>query len=89
MRSSTIMSPKGELSRHRTIIEEVGEDKGPDAQTHNPDASARRAVDTSTCLRGRVVKVHGLISIVLGDDGLPAFQVLCFAGAQLPPVATL
>jgi ribosome biogenesis GTPase len=57
------------LSRHRTIIEEVSPEKGPDAKNTNPDASARRAVDMSTCLRGRVVKVHGLISIVFADNG--------------------
>ncbi len=61
--------PKGELSRHRTIIEEVAEENEPDAKHANADASARRAVDTSTCLRGRVVRVHGLLSMVLADDG--------------------
>jgi ribosome biogenesis GTPase / thiamine phosphate phosphatase len=61
--------PKGELSRHRTIIEDVGDEKEGDSKNASPDASARRSVDTSTCLRGRVIRAHGLISTVLGDDG--------------------
>jgi ribosome biogenesis GTPase len=60
--------PRGELSRHRTIIEEVAEKNDADAKDGSPDASARRAVDAST-LRGRVTRVHGLISMVQGDDG--------------------
>ncbi len=60
--------PRGELSRHRTIIEDAdaagGESAG-DAQ----DAAASRAVDPSTCLRGRVLRVHGLVLMVRGDDG--------------------
>ena len=40
------MRPRGELSRHRTIIEEVGDENDADAKNANPDASARRAVDT-------------------------------------------
>jgi ribosome biogenesis GTPase / thiamine phosphate phosphatase len=61
--------PRGEMSRHRTIIEEVADVNEHDPKNANPDASARRAVDTSTCLRGRVVRVHGLVSMVLVDDG--------------------
>ena len=33
------------------------------------DASSRRSVDHSNCLLGRVIKVHGLLSIVRSDDG--------------------
>ena len=61
--------PKGELSRHRTIIEEVGQHAEEGAPVTIPDASSRRAVDPSTCLRGRVVRVHGLVSKVKSDDG--------------------
>src|ERR1700723_2194955 len=46
--------PKGDLSRHRTIIEDVEEGRQPAASSTNPDASARRSVDTANCLRGRV-----------------------------------
>src|SRR5262249_48298833 len=63
--------PKGEMSRHRTIIEEVGDDskgKGSTSAT-TPDAANRRAVDTTTCLPGRVIRVHGLVSIVRSEDG--------------------
>jgi ribosome biogenesis GTPase len=61
--------PRGELSRHRTIIEEVSDGSKGEGTNANPDAGARRAVDESTCLRGRVVRVHGLVSVVRGDDG--------------------
>jgi len=60
--------PRGELSRHRTIIEEINEDAG--RETGAPaDPAARRAIDPSTCLQGRIVRVHGLISMVRSDDG--------------------
>jgi ribosome biogenesis GTPase / thiamine phosphate phosphatase len=62
--------PKGELSRRRTVIEEVGEQKKADAAMPAPNASARRAVDSTTCIRGRVVRVHGLVSLVRSDDGV-------------------
>jgi ribosome biogenesis GTPase len=63
------MRPKGELSRHRTIMEEVPSGDEKDSKSASPDASSRRAVDTAACLRGRVIRVHGLISVVVGDDG--------------------
>ena len=47
--------PKGELSRHRTIIEEVGEENEPDAKNANPDASGpagRRYLDLPAGPRG-------------------------------------
>jgi ribosome biogenesis GTPase len=59
---------KGELSRHRTIVEEVV-DTGATADTHANEPSARRAVDLATCVPGRVVRIHGLVSIVATDDG--------------------
>jgi ribosome biogenesis GTPase len=62
------VQPRGDLSRHRTIIEEIGDD----AQRETggtPDPAARRAIDPSTCLHGRIVRVHGLISVVRSDDG--------------------
>jgi ribosome biogenesis GTPase len=61
---------KGELSRHRTIMEEVSPGEQPTATTSTPDASARWAVDSATCVRGRVTRVHGLVSIVQADDGV-------------------
>lgn len=62
---------KGDLSRHRTIVTEVTSETTPGASTP-PDAEAaiaQRAVDIESCLTGRVVRVHGLISIVTTDDG--------------------
>ena len=64
--------PKGDLSRHRTIVAEAGEAT---ARVVNDDASeaetaaAQRVVDESTCLQGRVMRIHGLICIVQTDDG--------------------
>jgi ribosome biogenesis GTPase len=63
--------PKGELSRHRTIIEQkASAGEQPDPATATADASSRRAIDYATCLRGRVVRVHGLVSMVQTDDGV-------------------
>jgi ribosome biogenesis GTPase len=55
---------KGALSRHRTIITEHGED----ADTFDSPLSAM-AIDLDACLSGRVMKVHGLESVVETDDG--------------------
>ena len=54
---------KGELSRHRTVMHEVT--RGADGV----DQAPRLAVDLSTCLPGRVVRVHGLVSVVQAEDG--------------------
>jgi ribosome biogenesis GTPase len=56
---------KGELSRHRTVIQEVGE-PGAD-EVEGPSASL--AVDLSECQAGRVIKIHGHDSVVEADDG--------------------
>jgi ribosome biogenesis GTPase / thiamine phosphate phosphatase len=60
---------KGDLSRHRTIVTEQGD--GPEGTETDADAVAvaHRAVDLETCVPGRVVRVHGLLSIVETDDG--------------------
>src|SRR5262249_16297375 len=50
---------KGDLSRRRTIIQ----DEGGAASGEMP------AVDTAVCLPGRVLRVHGLYSIVETEDG--------------------
>ncbi len=55
---------KGELSRHRTVVTEVHDD----AQTPG-DALGSLAVDLTECLAGRVLRIHGLFSIVQTDDG--------------------
>jgi ribosome biogenesis GTPase len=52
---------KGDLSRRRTIIqEEIGT---------GSEAAEMPAADSSTCLPGRVLRVHGLQSVVATDDG--------------------
>lgn len=66
--SSDRIRPRGELSRHRTIIEDAGPDGG-ESSGDSADAASTRAVDTATCLRGRVIRIHGLLLIVRGDDG--------------------
>jgi len=74
---------KGDLSRHRTIMTDVadptpvqGTDAAGNAQAAagapagDPDDSASlRSVDLSNCLPGRVVRIHGLVSVVEGEDG--------------------
>lgn len=52
---------KGDLSRKRTIIQEATSDSA--------DAVEMPAVDLATCLTGRVLRVHGLLSIVETEDG--------------------
>ncbi len=61
--------PRGELSRHRTIIEEVGAADERDAAGMPLDAAASRAVEPGACLQGRVLRVHGLVLMVRTDDG--------------------
>jgi ribosome biogenesis GTPase / thiamine phosphate phosphatase len=60
--------PRGELSRHRTIIEEVGSDSEERAGgAHEP--GSRRAVDSAQCKPGRIVRVHGLVCVVRDHAG--------------------
>jgi ribosome biogenesis GTPase len=54
---------KGDLSRRRTIMTEQAE--GADGSA----APERPAIDTSECLPGRVLRVHGLASVVEAEDG--------------------
>ena len=49
---------KGDLSRRRTIMADEA-----------PGAAEMPAVDTSQCLPGRVLRVHGLVSVVETEDG--------------------
>jgi ribosome biogenesis GTPase len=51
---------KGELSRKRTIIQE---------QETQPGALEMPSVDAAACLPGRVLRVHGLASVVQTNDG--------------------
>ncbi len=52
---------KGELSRHRTVVVDV--------ETTGETPLVLPAVNPEECVRGRVLRVHGLISIVEADDG--------------------
>ena len=49
---------KGDVSRYRTVVQDAA---GPDA--------GMRSVDAAECVRGRVLRVHGLQSVVEADDG--------------------
>jgi ribosome biogenesis GTPase len=61
---------KGDLSRHRTIVTDVNQEApGKPVDESSDAAAARRTVDTTTCLAGRVVRIHGLLSFVQTDDG--------------------
>src|SRR4029453_7179464 len=57
-RSTERIRAKGDLSRYRTVVQEAA---GPDA--------GMRSVDAAECIRGRVLRVHGLKSVVEADDG--------------------
>jgi ribosome biogenesis GTPase len=48
---------KGDLSRRRTVVQDAG------------DESGMPAIDASACVRGRVLRVHGLQSVVETEDG--------------------
>ena len=52
---------KGELSRKRTIIQ--------DETPHGTSQSEMPTADPVTCLAGRVLRVHGLASVVQLSDG--------------------
>jgi ribosome biogenesis GTPase len=53
---------KGDLSRRRTIVQE-------EAAGTTGDAPEMPAVDASVCVPGRVLRVHGLYSVVETEDG--------------------
>ena len=53
----------GELSRRRTIIQEEGGPAAGDEPAEMP------AANKAECLPGRVLRVHGLASVVQTDDG--------------------
>jgi ribosome biogenesis GTPase len=56
-RSSERVRAKGDLSRYRTVVQDEA------------DSTGKPSVDAAECLRGRVLRVHGLQSIVELDDG--------------------
>lgn len=72
---------KGELSRRRTIIQEETNTAGKTGQ----EPAEMPAVDVSTCLPGRVLRVHGLYSIVQTEDGQ---QYRCVVRRLLRTLAT-
>src|SRR5882757_7212135 len=49
---------KGNLSRYRTVT-----------QTDADDGTSMPATNEGACIRGRVLRVHGLASVVETDDG--------------------
>ena len=55
---------KGDLSRRRTIIQEK-----PETADKSQEPGIMPAMNSSACLPGRVLRVHGLSSIVQTDDG--------------------
>jgi ribosome biogenesis GTPase / thiamine phosphate phosphatase len=54
---------KGDLSRYRTVMQEETPADGP------PAAEGMPAADLSECRPGRVIRVHGLQSVVEAEDG--------------------
>jgi ribosome biogenesis GTPase len=69
---------KGELSRRRTIIQD-------ESTTDGQEPAEMPAVDESTCLFGRVLRVHGLASVVETADGR---QYRCAVRRLLRTLAT-
>lgn len=55
---------KGDLSRKRTIVVETEEGSDDDG-----DPAARLVVDLASCIAGRVLRVHGLESVVETESG--------------------
>jgi ribosome biogenesis GTPase len=72
---------KGELSRRRTIIQKEGT---PDAE-RGQESAQMPAVDETTCLPGRVLRIHGLVSVVETEDGR---QFRCAVRRLLRTLAT-
>ena len=66
--SNERVKAKGDLSRHRTVMQEV-----PEAGA-NPDDAPKLAIDLTTCKPGRVVRIHGLISVVQPDGDVPEIR---------------
>jgi ribosome biogenesis GTPase len=56
-RSGERIRAKGHLSRRRTVVQDAN------------DESGMPAVNVAECVRGRVLRVHGLQSVVETDDG--------------------
>lgn len=60
---------KGDLSRHRTIVTDDNARRSDAAvAAEGAEASSLRSVDLDSCLSGRVIRIHGLISVVATDD---------------------
>lgn len=58
--------PRGDQSRHRTIIED---DSACADSKIRIEPESRRAVNPEVCLRGIVIESHGLLSTVRTEDG--------------------
>jgi ribosome biogenesis GTPase len=70
---------KGDLSRRRTIVQDES------TPAAGPEAVEMPAVDVAACLPGRVLRVHGLHSVVETDDGK---QYRCAVRRLLRTLAT-
>jgi len=68
---------KGDLSRKRTIIQ--------DETPHGTEQSEMPTADRDTCVPGRVLRVHGLVSVVQTEDGR---EVRCAIRRVLKNLAT-
>jgi ribosome biogenesis GTPase len=63
-KSGERVKPKGELSRRRTIIQDAS-----DTAAAGSEPAEMPAVDVAGCLAGRVMRVHGLYSMVQTENG--------------------
>ncbi|MEI6325255.1 MAG: hypothetical protein WCO91_07390, partial [Gemmataceae bacterium] len=71
---------KGELSRKRTILQDSTQ-----LTTDSTTAGELPAVDKDACFPGRVLRIHGLFSVVETDDG---HHVGCTVRRLLKTLAT-
>jgi ribosome biogenesis GTPase len=60
---------KGDLSRYRTIIEDASAVDDVGEEDSEDGAASRRLVDLESCIPGRVIRIHGLLSIVQTENG--------------------
>ena len=69
--SSERVRAKGDLSRHRTIMTDtpdaVAAESGPESRSE--DVASMRSLDLDSCLQGRVVRIHGMITMVETAEG--------------------
>ncbi len=66
--SSERVRAKGDLSRHRTIMTDAPTaESSPDSSSE--DVASMRSLDLDSCLQARVIRIHGILTVVETEDG--------------------